>query len=71
MYSRSMSLSWDESERNCLSEKIRARSNSGVRLDYYQRLVYKTILKYQVLVLFDCWSQLRTLFGRLNGRLID
>jgi len=27
--------------------KMRARSGSGVRLDYYQRLVYKTILKYQ------------------------
>ena len=27
---------------------MRARSGSGVRLDYYQRLVYKTILKYQV-----------------------
>ena len=28
--------------------KMRTRSGSGVRLDYYQRLVYKTILKYQV-----------------------
>ena len=28
--------------------KMRARSGSGVRLEYYQRLVYKTILKYQV-----------------------
>ncbi|OWF44218.1 Phosphorylase b kinase regulatory subunit alpha, liver isoform [Mizuhopecten yessoensis] len=26
---------------------MRNRSNSGVRLDYYQRLVYKTILKHQ------------------------
>ena len=28
--------------------KMRARSGSGVRLDYFNRLVYKTILKYQV-----------------------
>ena len=28
--------------------KMRARSGSGVRLEYYQRLVYKTILRYQV-----------------------
>lgn len=27
--------------------KMRARSGSGVRLDYFNRLVYKTILKYQ------------------------
>ena len=27
---------------------MRARSGSGVRLEYYQRLVYKTIVKYQV-----------------------
>ena len=27
---------------------MRSRSNSGVQLDNYQRLVYKTILKYQV-----------------------
>ena len=27
---------------------MRSRSNSTVRLDYYQRLVYKTILNYQV-----------------------
>lgn len=26
---------------------MRSRSNSGVRLDYYQRLVYRTILNYQ------------------------
>ncbi|KAK6168459.1 hypothetical protein SNE40_020988 [Patella caerulea] len=26
---------------------MRNRSNSGIRLDYYQRLVYKSILKYQ------------------------
>ncbi|XP_076064896.1 putative phosphorylase b kinase regulatory subunit alpha isoform X4 [Oratosquilla oratoria] len=26
---------------------MRSRSNSGVRLDYYHRIVYKTILKYQ------------------------
>lgn len=28
--------------------KVRSRSGSGVRLEYYQRLVHKTILKYQV-----------------------
>lgn len=27
---------------------MRSRSNSGVRLDFYQRMVQKTILKYQV-----------------------
>nr|CAH0099835.1 unnamed protein product [Daphnia galeata] len=27
--------------------KMRSRSGSGVRLEYYQRLVYKTILRYQ------------------------
>ena len=32
--------------------KMRARSGSGVRLDYFNRLVYKTILKYQVNSLF-------------------
>ncbi len=31
--------------------KMRNRSNSGVRLDYYQRVVTKTILKYQVIFL--------------------
>jgi hypothetical protein len=29
------------------SLKLRARSNSGVRLDYYQRIVYRTILAHQ------------------------
>jgi hypothetical protein len=28
---------------------MRSRSNSGVRLDYYQRIVYRTILDHQVL----------------------
>lgn len=27
---------------------MRSRSNSGVRLDYYQRMVAKTILRHQV-----------------------
>jgi len=27
---------------------MRSRSNSGVRLDYYQMTVQKTILRYQV-----------------------
>lgn len=26
---------------------MRSRSNSGVRLDYYQRIVYRTILEHQ------------------------
>lgn len=30
------------------TDRMRNRSNSGVRLDYYQRLLNKTILKYQV-----------------------
>jgi phosphorylase kinase alpha/beta subunit len=29
------------------SLKLRTRSNSGVRLDYYQRIVYRTILAHQ------------------------
>ena len=32
---------------------MRARSGSGVRLEYYQRLVYKTIVKYQVRNIYD------------------
>lgn len=31
------------------TSKLRSRSGSGVRLEYYQRLVNKTILKYQVI----------------------
>jgi len=27
---------------------MRSRSNSGVRLDYYQRMVAKTIMRHQV-----------------------
>jgi len=30
---------------------MRSRSNSGVRLDYYQRMVAKTIMRHQV----KCW----------------
>lgn len=29
--------------------EMRSRTNSGVRLDYYQRLLYRTILCYQVI----------------------
>lgn len=30
------------------ASKMRSRSNSGVRLDYYHRIVYRTILQHQV-----------------------
>ncbi|XP_055331267.1 probable phosphorylase b kinase regulatory subunit alpha [Paramacrobiotus metropolitanus] len=45
-FSRSASISLDNNATG-LSQRFRSRSNSGVRLDFYQRLVYKTILKYQ------------------------
>ena len=38
----------DGNHTNANGGKLRSRSGSGVRLEYYQRLVYKTILKYQV-----------------------
>ena len=48
---------------------MRSRSGSGVRLEYYQRLVYKTILRYQVRklkldsvnLLFICQPKLKNL----------
>lgn len=42
---------------NSNKPNMRNRSNSGVRLDYYQRIVYKTILSHQV-SLFDNFLKL-------------
>lgn len=40
---------------NLLGTKMRSRSNSGVKLDNYARIVHQTILRHQVSVSFLHW----------------